>query len=153
MFTLKTSMDSDKLKNPDFASANEDYFNEAAKMIDHPKATQWFGSFCNYILAVDHIHDGDLMAGTEGEALLERFFDWEFDPFWTQARAQLLPVCFSAYISWRMGTETGNRFAQNHIYFTIPCAVAFLLHGRKHVEERAAALQESLERLQSEDDK
>lgn len=145
-------MDSSKLDDPVFASANEAYFHEAAKMISHPRATEWFASFCNYVLAVDHIADKDPMAGVEEEALLSRFFDWEYDPFWTQVRSQLLPVCFSAYISWRTGTELGNRCAQNSIYFTVPCAVAFLLHGRAHVERQARDLLTKVNELQAADD-
>ncbi len=145
-------MDSSKLEDPVFAEANAAYFNEAALMIAHPRATEWFASFCNYVLAVDHIEDKDPMAGVESEALLTRFFDWEYDPFWTQVRSQLLPVCFSAYISWKTGTELGNRCAQNSIYFTVPCAVAYLLHGRQHVEAKAKHLLTKVIELQTADD-
>lgn len=146
-------MDSDKLKDQEFSAANQRYFDVAAKMINFPKASLWFASFCNYILAVDHVEDGDPMSGVEKDAMLQRFFDWESDSFWTSARQQLLPVCFSAYISWKVGTATGNRFAQNHIYFTIPCAVAYLLHGRAHVESLAEELQQAIDQLQLADDK
>lgn len=144
-------MDSVK-QSPEWIAANSSYFHSAAEMIGHEKAIIWFGSFCNYILALDHIEDRDPMAGVEAEALKERFFDWESDPFWTQARQQLLPVCFSAYISWKVGTSLGNRDAQTSVYFTIPCAIAYLLHGRKHVEERAEKLFKEVQKFQKTDD-
>ena len=141
-----------KLEIPEWAKANEEYFMKAAEMINSDAGIRWFASFCNFILAVDHMVDHDPIGKYEPEAVLERFFDWDTDPLWARAKERLLPVCASCYAAWQVGTKLNDRKMQMDVYFHIPCAVGFILHGRKHVEEHAEDLHKIASKFSEVDD-
>lgn len=139
--------------SPEWLEQNEAYMDAALAMIGgDSSANAWFKSFCNYILAVDHVYDEDQMAGVEQEAMLQRMFDWESNSFWIKAKTMMLPVCFSSYISWKMGSILDNRDSEMSVYFNVPSAMGFILNGREHVEAHAPELFKQVQLFKQVDD-